>query len=491
MKARTFRNTVSGLITITWLLTACSPAITPSIAVSTKASATGAPVISVASEATFSPSESAYAITDVAVVDVVNGPVVPNQTVIVLGDQIAQIGDQGKLDLQPGMKTIDGRGYYLMPGLVDAHAHYFEPDTFGRLMIANGVLLVRDVGMPTDYILKLRDALNKGEMLGPEMVATGSILDGEPPLISTISTSVKTPEEGRQAVRQLAAAGADMIKTYANLDKNVFLAIIDEAAKLNLKVTTHLPETIYIEDAASAGLSSSEHFNGFEKVIAKLLGEPVNLTFHGLAADADYLQRLDEVNPQELQAVYQRIKATGLTICPTVVTFKMMVDNQKIQNGDFLNSEYASAAIRAMWKSTWGSQRLDDFIWRNWARMVVDLDRAGVPLMIGTDLSLPGILPGFSVHEEMAIWQEAGIPAADVIRSATIVPVQFMGRSDRLGSISEGKTASMVLLRANPLDDVRNTQQVEAVFLRGKYFSRADLDQLLVEAKDLAQSPAL
>jgi imidazolonepropionase-like amidohydrolase len=450
-------------------------------------SATTAPVTSGKTEATSSISK--YAITNVAVVDVINGKVIPNQTVIIIGDQIAQIGAQGKIKLQPGMEAIDGNGYYLMPGLVDAHVHYFEADTFGRLMIANGVLLVRDVGMPTEYILKIRGELNRGELLGPEMVATGAILDGEPPLIPTISSSVKTPEEGRQAVRQLAATGVDMIKAYGRLDKDVFLAIIDEATKNHLKVAAHLPETIYIEDAAAAGLGSSEHFNGFEKVIAKLLGEPVNLTFYGLAADASYLQRLDEVNPQELQAVYQRIQASGMTICPTVVTFKTFVDNAKYQNGDFPNSEYVSATTREMWKSLWGSQSLDDYIWRNWARMVVDLNRAGVPLMIGTDLSLPGIIPGFSVHEEMTIWQDAGIPTADVLRSATIVPAEFMGLSDRLGSISEGKAASMVLLRANPFEDVRNTQQIEAVFMQGSYFSRAGLDQLLTEAKDLAQLP--
>jgi imidazolonepropionase-like amidohydrolase len=109
--------------------------------------------------------------------------------------------------------------------------------------------------------------------------------------------------------------------------------------------------------------------------------------------------------------------------------------------------------------------------------------------MVGTDLSVPGIVPGYSVHEEMLIWQEAGIPAADIVRSATIVPAKFMGLEDRLGSIREGKTASMVLVRGNPLEDIRNAQEIEGVFLRGEYFSRQDLDKLLAEAKDLARNP--
>ena len=120
--------------------------------------------------------------------------------------------------------------------------------------------------------------------------------------------------------------------------------------------------------------------------------------------------------------------------------------------------------------------------------MVSGLNKARVPLMVGTDLTVPGIFPGYSVHEEMAIWQEAGIPPAEVLRGATLVPAQFMGLGDRLGSISEGKSASMVLIRANPLEDIRNAEQIEGVFLLGRYFSRKDLDRLLAEAKDLARN---
>jgi imidazolonepropionase-like amidohydrolase len=441
-----------------------------------------------ASTSKTSASANIYAITDVGVIDVEKGIAVPGQTVIVVDDRIDKIGAQGNVDIPKQVVIINGRGLYLMPGLVDAHVHYFDAPVFGRLLIANGVLLVRDTGMPNEYILPLRDELNSGKTLGPELITTGAILDGDPPIIPSISVGIKTPEQGRTEVRKQAEAGVDMIKTYSRLDKDVFLAIVDEAKKQNLKVVAHLPESIYIEDAAMAGLGSNEHFNGFEKVIAKLLGEPVNLTFTGQASDAGYFQRLDEVNPQELQAVYQRIHASGMTICPTVVTFKTLTNMELFWSGNFPHSEYISLGVTNLWKSLWTRQQnLPDFIWKNWMRMVVDLNKAGVPLMIGTDLMLPGIIPGYSVHEEMMIWQEAGIPPADILRSATIVPAQFMGLGDRLGSVSEGKIASMVLVRANPLEDINNAQQIESLFMRGKYFSREDLDQLLDEAKELAQ----
>lgn len=424
-----------------------------------------------------------YAITNVAIVDVEKGRAVPGQTVIVVGDRIDQIGEQGRVELLQAAKIINGHGLYLMPGLVDAHVHYLDAPVFGRLMIANGVLLVRDMGMPNEYILPLRDELKQGKILGPEMVVAGFILDGNPPLIPQISLGLKIPEEARTVVRQQAEAGVDMIKVYSTLDRDVFLAIMEEADKHGLKVIGHVPDSIYIEDAAIAGLDSIEHWFGFEKVIAKLLGEPVNLTFSGMGSQANYLERLDEVDLAALQGVYQRLEVSGITICPTVVTFKTLTDIRDFQDGSFPGDEYISPSVLDIWRSQWAQQgALPDFIWRNWVRMVSDLNKAGVPLMIGTDLMLPGIIPGYSVHQEMVIWQEADIPAADVLRSATIVPAQFMGLENSLGSISVGKTASMVLVKGNPLEDIRNAQRIEGVFFRGKYLSRQDLDRLLAEA---------
>jgi imidazolonepropionase-like amidohydrolase len=435
-------------------------------------------------------SASNYAIMGAAVVDVEKGIVLPNQTVIIEDGLIQAVGPRVELSAPKGAHMIDGRGLFLMPGLVDAHVHYFDPPVFGRVMIANGVLLVRDMGMPNDYILKLRDELNRGETLGPEMVATGAILDGDPPLIPSISMGIKTPEEGRAAVRQQAAAGVDMIKVYNLLDKDVFLAIVEEAQKSGLKVAGDLPESIYIEDAAMAGMQSSEHYHGFEKVIAKLLGEPVILHYAGVGSQTSYLLRLGEVEPQALQDFYQRLRASGMTVDPTVVTSKNWPNVDTFDPKSLPGGEYISQKLLSIWKSQWaGQSEFPDLVWQNWAQMVKQMNKVGVPLMVGTDLMVPGIFPGYSVHEEMAIWQEAGIPAADVLRSATIVPAQFMGLGNRLGSIGEGKTASMVLVRANPLEDIKNAAQIEGVFLRGQYYSRNDLDRLLTEAKDLAQQP--
>jgi imidazolonepropionase-like amidohydrolase len=431
-----------------------------------------------------------FAIKNVSVVDVEMGVVHPNQIVLVSGKRIEQIGDRAWVAIPKDATVIDGQGLYLMPGLVDAHVHYYEAPTFGRLMIANGVLLVRDMGMPNEYILPLRDQQNRGEMLGPEIVTTGAILDGSQPVIPMISMSIENTEQARAAVRAQVSAGVDMIKVYSNLDRDMFLEILAEAERLGLKVVGHVPDSIYIEDAVSAGMDSIEHWFGFEKVIAKLLGDPVNLTYIGIGAGFDYLLRLDEVDPQLLHDFYQRLRASGVTIDPTIFIFKNWPNVDSIEAENLPNGEYVSQDLLSFWKTSWAGQtEFPDLFWQNWAQMVRDMNSAGVPLMVGTDLTCPAVIPGFSVHEEMVIWQEAGIPTKDILRSATIVPAKFLGLEDRLGSIGEGKTASMVLVRANPLEDIRNAQQIESVFLQGEYLNRAALDKLLDEAKALAQQP--
>ncbi|NTW13338.1 MAG: amidohydrolase family protein, partial [Anaerolineales bacterium] len=361
-------------------------------------------------------SANIYAITNVTIVDVEKGTLIPGQTVLVVNDRIDKISPQAKVKIPQDATIIDGQGLYLMPGLVDAHVHYFDAPVFGRVMIANGVLLVRDMGMPNEYILPLRDELNQGKTLGPEMVATGSMLDGDPPMIPTIALGLKTPKEAQTAVRQQAEAGADMIKVYSALDRDVFLAIMDEAEKQGIKVVGHVPDTVYLEDAVTAGQSSIEHWFGFQKVIANLLGEPVDLNHGWMSSGADYLIRIGEVDPQALHDFYQRLEKSGVTIVPTVVTFRNLPNVDKLELQNLPHGEYISTDLFSMWKAQWAGQtEMPDAMWQSWAQMVRQMNEAGIPVMVGTDLMCPGLVPGYSVHEEMMIWQEASIPPADIL----------------------------------------------------------------------------
>ena len=431
--------------------------------------------------------EVSVLINGVSVVDVEKGVVIPDQMVAVEGERIARIVPQAQVAVAPDTRLVDGRGLYLMPGLVDAHVHDFDPEVFGRVLLANGVTLVRDMGMPTTQALELRQSANSGTMPWPEMIVTGAVLDGYPPQIPDISFGLHTAADARVAVQKQAAAGVDQIKVYSDLDIGLLQAVIQEAHRLGLKVVGHVPEAIYLEDAVAAGQDGIEHLHGFPKVIGRLLGQPITLRRGGQGEDSQYWPRLPEVKRDELQAVLRRLADAGVVVCPTVVVFKNGAHFQAAIAGEHAGAEYISPGIRQVWRDVWASQTdVPEVIWRSMAAFVRELHEAGVPLLVGTDLLVPGIIPGYAVHEEMAIWQEAGIPAADVLRSATIVPARFMGLDGRLGSIAEGKAASMVLVRANPLEDIGHAQEIEGVFLRGQYFNRADLDGLLAEARELA-----
>jgi len=431
---------------------------------------------------------SSSAIIGVTVIDVEAGLTVPGQTVIIADDSIERIAPDGAISLPEAATIIDGSGLFLIPGLIDAHAHYFERETFGPLYLANGVTLVRDMGMANDLVLPLRGALEAGNLLGPELRTAGTIVDGAPPLIPLIASGSATADEAREAVRRQAAAGADFVKVYSRLGADAFCAAVEEAHALGLKVAGHVPDSIPIEQAAAAGLDSSEHFFGFDKLVGRLLGAPVQFTYAGMGADVAFFLRWREIDPARLAAALEDVRSSGLTVCPTIVTFKVGMQTRAFQSGTFAGDEFASQAVLDTWRALWADQAdLPAFIWKTWSEIVVELYRTGIPLMVGTDLSVPGVLPGFSVHDEMAIWQDAGIPAPDVLRSATLVPARWLGLDGRLGTIDEGKTASMVLVRANPLVDIRNAQEIEALFLRGQYFDRAALDWLLEEARTSAR----
>jgi len=436
------------------------------------------------------PSEDSKCVTSVTIVDVERGSLLPDRTVLVEGDRIKRICQNDEPSSPERSLAIDGHGLYLIPGLVDAHIHFLDPPTFGPMMVVYGVTLVRDMGNSSDQAVTLRSRLQRGEILGPEMITTGSILDGAPPSIPPITIACRTPEEGRNAVQKQAASGVDQIKVYSGLEKEVFFAIADEAQRLGLKVVGHVPESVYIEEAAARGQRSCEHLFGFGKMVAKLLGEPVKLKSDGMGSDVDYFARLSEVDRNEMQKSLDNIRGHDMAVCPTIVVFKHGTHLKDTLAGKHPMAEYISPVIRGMWDSVWGRSQQDrmEGVWRNMQAFVRILHDAGVTMMVGTDLLFPGVIPGYSVHEEIALWQDAGVPPTDVLRSATIVPARFVGLGHRLGTIAEGKTASMVLVRGNPLEDVRNAGKIEGVFLRGRYFNRDELDQLMQETKNLCKS---
>ncbi len=448
-----------------------------------------APVIcaAVAAQQQPAPAARGYLVQNVNIVDVGAGQVRAAQDVEIAGDRIVRIAPAAPIatPIRAGVYLVDGSGLYLMPGLFDAHVHLVaSPESFAPLLVANGVTCVRDTGAPTEAILALRAEAAAGALI-PQIVCTGAIIDGDPP-VWPFSEPCDTPEEARAAVQKLAGAGVDMIKVYSLLKKDVYLAAISEAHALGLKATGHIPLDVTLEEAMAAGQDGCEHLTGFEHVVGRLAGwkppEGAGSPWIWFAAWTSYTK----IPPEEIRRFAQQVKASGMYQCPTLVVMEgvgSLTDPEAAGNDPLM--AYVPQTLRSFWSGgAYAAMAPHSEAARpHMMACVAELARAGVPIMVGTDLANPHVYAGFSVHREMKLMQDAGMSPAEVLRAATLVPAAFCGMDKSLGSVQKDKVASLVLVGANPLDDVANASRIEGVFLRGRYLDRAALDTMLDDVK--------
>lgn len=421
----------------------------------------------------------------VTVIDVERGVAVPGQWVVVNGERITGVFD-GLPAMKAAKRRIDGRGQFLIPGLIDSHVHYVDRETYGRLFIANGVTLVRDMASETDSIIALREQLRSGEVLGPRMMCTGAIIDGKPP-IWPFSYPCETPEEAREAVRALKKAGVDMVKVYSLLKPEVYRAACEEAQVQGLRAVGHVPESVTLAGALEAGQYTNEHLMGFPALIAGMLPEAERPTERGLFKNSAVWAKYSMIDPAKLRVELEKLRP--MAQCPTIVVMQGIGSIATGEGPKDPRNESVSAAMTAFWSGEryqgWSAsipKQLPGLF-----GMTKALYDAGVPLLVGTDLANPYVFAGSSMHDEMKNFATAGIPSADTLRSATVTPAKWFGLDKDYGTIAPGKMASMVLLSANPLDDIANTTKIHGVMLAGQYFDRAALDGLLAEAKAAAK----
>jgi imidazolonepropionase-like amidohydrolase len=428
--------------------------------------------------------DEGFLIDDVTVVDVEGGRTEPRRSVVISGGRIVSITPSGGGGGQ-GLHRIEGSGLYLMPGLFDAHVHFSaSPETFGPLLVAHGVTCIRDTGAPTDLILGLRSQARQDASTIPDIICTGAIVDGDPP-IWPFSEPCDEPQEARAAVRKLHAAGVDQIKVYTQLPREAYLAAVQEAHALGLKVTGHVPTSVTLREALEAGQDCCEHLTGFDGEIGRLAGwqppDGETSPFAWFGAWGLY----STVGQSDLASLAAAVARSGMHQCPTLVVRAGVV---RAADQGAAQRDPRMAYVPATLRSSWGGAQAE--MARHAASavapmtaMVGELHRAGVPLMVGTDLANAYVFAGSAVHEEMRSFQEAGIGPAEVLRAATVVPARFCGVAGSLGAVQEGKVASLVLVAADPLEDVANAARIEGVFLRGRFLDRAALDALLEDVR--------
>jgi len=420
---------------------------------------------------TFHPANAAQtAFVGVNVVSVENGAIVEDQTVIIEDGLITVMGPKESTSPAIDAKLIDGTGKFLMPGLADMHIHFLNQDFMNALLkkddpiqpienmlylyLANGVTTVRVMaGFPE--ILELRDAIERGDVLGPRLIVTTPLLDGAKPIwFPPLGYPVTTADAARQTVQDAKKDGYDMIKVYTLLPRDAYDAIIDEAKKVGLKVVGHVPVAVGLEHALESGQNEITHAEEYWRFTRDYSDEVIG-KFTSMTAKS------------------------GAWYSPTMTTYNdQMSDGESVMNRP--ENRYLDPVILDFWKTRvpptmktekakemWAKRVnvLKDFMFR----LVKGMYDAGVPLMTGTDALNPMAMPGFALHRELALFVETGIPIADTLRAATTNPAKFMSESDEWGSIASGRRADLVLLNANPLEDIGNTKTIDGVMIRGQW----------------------
>ena len=452
---------------------------------------------------------SALVIRDVTVIAMTEAPPHVGATVVLSEGRVAALGDAAEIVEPEGAKVIDGAGGYLIPGLWDMHVHVLnEPvvDLALPLLVANGITGVRDMNgsLALDAIRQLRDAIDRGQRLGPRIVAAGSLVDGPGRTASGPSVvSVATVDEAREAVRTLATQGADFIKVYNRLTPELHAAIAREAASIPLPFAGHVPHQVSAAAASDAGQHSIEHLSGVLEECSSQGPGLRNLTQRLLKSmleqrrpSAEQVQQLfatrrqitNSQNVDLTNALFERFVANQTWQCPTLVSNRVLALSEI--EASFARDErlrYVPASIRDSWLSGDQSLPWEDVPTRlkrygRQLELVGLMQRAGVRLLAGTDLGVAHVYAGFSLHDELVHMVEAGLAPLEALRAATIGPAEYLGRLDQLGTIEVGKFADLVLLDANPLDDIRATSNIRAVFVNGRHLDRQRLDRLLVEA---------
>ncbi len=444
-------------------------------------------------------------LTHVTLVDPATSSRRPNMTVIIRGDTIAEVRPTGAND-----RGVDSRGRFLIPGLWDMHAHVWDPDREVPMLVANGVLGVRDVGGNAKRIFGLREDLNSGARVGPYVVACGSILDGPQPTNPPVSVAVKDAAGGREAVRSMKGMGADCIKVHDGVPLDAYLAIADEARKAGLPLVGHVPVAVRTLDATNAGQRSIEHQIGLRGASAAedeimqleasrdVMAEAMrtgnfSLIPENIARKGNLL--LDRFDAQRAQALYRAFARNGTYLDPTLVTQYALTYVDDLSKRDDPRLKYMPASTTDYWRPEKGMltrYRTPAYIAyrkRELAKTFEQIpvaQRAGVRFLAGTDMSIAYVYPGFSLHDELALFVQAGLTPAEALQTATSNAVRFLGLEKSTGSIERGKRADLVLLDADPLVDIANTKKIRSVIVRGKLLDRAALDQLLRDAERAA-----
>jgi imidazolonepropionase-like amidohydrolase len=430
-----------------------------------------------------------------------SGSVEEDRAVVIREGRITAVTSAAGFAAPEWATVVDASGKYMIPGLWDMHVHSTFGDWFPRgcevilpLFVANGVTGVRDMGGDLPMLFAWRKEIAASEIVGPRMVVSGPMLDGYLPngkLRFPSSIAVTTPADAVKAVDSIKAQGADFIKVQSVISHDAYVAAAGEAHKQNLPFVGHVPDHIRITESVALGQKSIEHFMG----VLEGCSIQENKLLAGATEDTKLLlSSYDDAKCRELIALLAR---THTWMVPTMVWNRQgglldEVDFAHQPLDKYVPVYWRDVTWKRFYEQMMPGVKADAVSVRRqeiaqMLHMIGVLHTGGVEFMAGTDTA-PGIyvMPGFSLHDELANFVEAGFSPMDALATATSNPAKFLGKDD-MGAVAPGNVADVVLLEANPLTDIRNTRKIFAVVADGRYFDRGRLDAILAAVAKAAK----
>lgn len=453
--------------------------------------------------------EDALCIENISIIDPEDG-LKENQTIIIKEGKIYQVTPSQELDLSKMNTIIDGTGKFMIPGLWDAHIHFAYIEEMAPrmldLFLVNGITSVRDTGGEIDFVKKWKDKSLANPTNAPRVMIAGPLLDGLPNVYDgsdsghpPLSVGLKSVEDVTDKINELDSLGVDLLKAYEMLSPEQFGMVIQLGREKGLKVTGHVPLSMDVISASNAGLNSMEHLRNLELSCASnadsLLLQRQNFLVSGKGDKGGVLRsRIHKEQRKIAIANYDENKAKEvLNVLAKNQTWQIPTlalstahTTRYYADSDWQESfKYLPESIEQQWKSNIEGileNEVPSFNiqYSKWIfDMVGKIHDSGIEIMAGTDCPISFLTPGRSLHHELAVLVEAGLSPLDAIKAATINPAKYFNIEDELGTIKKDKWADLVILDANPLEDINNTRRINAVVKQGKYFDRNELDQIL------------
>jgi len=396
--------------------------------------------------------------------------ILTDQTIIVRSGRIATVGPRTSTTVPDDVESHDMTGLWVTPGLADMHVHIFGAEEL-PFYLRHGVTTVRNL-WGWDLHLRLRAEISVGEAVGPRIYTSGRLLDGDPPQLRG-SAALSTPAQARDEVVRQVQAGFDGLKVYDRLTAPVYGAVVMAARRHGLPVWGHVPDQVGIDATLAAGQRTLEHLSGVLEAAAPAAAES------GWAADLEGSLLAD---------LAVDMRAADVVVVPTLVVHSAMEYTPAKQLALKESSAVLRlpAQLRRFCCETVRGQDLSDQSQArrraHRAQVVRALHEAGVMLVAGSDTGNPWLIPGASLHEEIRLLHEAGLPPLDALQAATLNAAFALNASAHWGAVAVGRSADLLVLRSNPLDNLSVLSDPEIVIAQGRWYTRALLRQMTGES---------